>query len=220
VRDPGRGVLGVLAARLNLARFFEIVTEATGLGDTGETVLAKLDGERLVFMAPTRHDPEAALQRSLPIGGTAGTAMVRAIRGQSGAGRAVDYRGEEVLAGWEPVPSLAFGVVVKVDRWEAMQPAVRAGMRMLALLLPLVLAVGAVSWLASRALVRPLLELKAATERISRGDFDVQLAIDSEDEIGQLADSFDRMVAAIRYFRRHSRPADEEEDEDLDAGMA
>ena len=220
VRDPERGVVGVLAARLNLARFFEIITDTSGMGETGETVLGKLDGDRIVFMAPTRHDPEATLRRSIPAEGEVGMPMARAVRGNSGTGRAEDYREVEVLAGWEHVPSLDFGVVVKVDHSEAMEPAVRAGMRMLALLLPLVAAVGVVSWLASRALVKPLLELRAATERISRGDFDVQLAIDSRDEIGQLADSFDRMVAAIRYFRRHSRPDDDLDDEDPDAGMA
>jgi HAMP domain-containing protein len=220
VRDPGSGVVGVLAARLNLARFFEIVTDSTGLGQTGETVLGKLDGDRIVFMAPTRHDPEAALKRALPSDGSVGMPMARAVRGQSGAGRGVDYREADVLAGWEPVPVLGFGVVVKVDRSEALDPAVRAGLRMLALLLPLVAAVGVVSWLASKALVRPLVDLRAATERISRGDFDVQLNISSRDEIGQLADSFDRMVAAIRYFRRHARPEDDEEEDDLDAGTA
>jgi HAMP domain-containing protein len=221
IRDPGQGVLGVLAARLNLGRFFEIVTEHTGLGESGETLLGKLDKERILFMAPTRHDPGAALQRSVAVGGELGKPLQRAVRGQSGAGRAVDYREREILAGWEPVPSLDSGIVVKIDRAEAMEPAVRAGMRMLALLLPLVIAVGVVSWLAARSLVRPLLELRAATERISRGDFDVQLDITSRDEIGQLADSFDRMIAAIKFFRHHSRPLDEEEEEgeDLDAGM-
>lgn len=219
VRDPQQGVVGVLAARLNLARFFEIVTDTTGMGQTGETVLGKLAGDRILFMAPTRHDPEATLRRSLPADGEAGRLMLEAVRGESGVGRALDYREREVLAGWEHVPSLDSGVVVKIDRSEAMQPAVRAGMRMLALLLPLVVAVGVVSWLASRALVKPLLELRAATERISRGDFDVQLAIDSRDEIGQLADSFDRMVAAIRYFRRHSRPEAEVEEDEIDAGI-
>ena len=222
MRDPGQGVIGVLAARLNLARFFEIVTESTGLGETGETVLGTEEGGRLLFTSPTRHDPAAALKRSVPLSGDIGRPMQLAVRGQSGAGRAKDYRGEEVLAGWEPVPSLASGVVVKIDRSEAMQPAVRAGLRVLALLLPLMAAVAVVSWLASRALVRPLLELKAATDRISRGDFDVQLAISSHDEIGQLADSFDRMVAAIKFFRHQSRHRDDDDDdeEDLDAGMA
>ena len=89
VRDPGQGVVGVLAARLNLARFFEIVTETTGLGATGETVLGKQAGDRILFTAPTRHDTEAALRRSVPLAGDIGTPLQQAIRGHSGAGRAI-----------------------------------------------------------------------------------------------------------------------------------
>ena len=57
------------------------------------------------------------------------------------------------------------------------------------------------SILMSRALVVPLQQLKSATERISRGDLDVRLTIHSNDEVGDLAESFERMVAAIKFFR-------------------
>src|SRR4029079_8825264 len=123
----------------------------------------------------------------------------------------VDYRGEDVLAAWEHVPSLDWGVVVKIDRGEALRPAVHAGLRALALLVPLIAGVVWVSLLASRALVQPLCDLREAADRISRGDFDVQLDIRSRDEGGELADSFERMVAAIKFFREHARAEDEEE---------
>ena len=71
----------------------------------------------------------------------------------------------------------------------------------------------AASFQVSRLFVRPLKELQAATERISRGDFNVALDIRSRDEIGELADSFDRMVAAIKFFREHSRSVEDEESE-------
>jgi HAMP domain-containing protein len=212
IRDPGRGVQGVLAARLNLARLFQVVEETTGLGETGETVAGQRDRERVVFTAPTRHDREAALMRSVPLGHEQAVPLQQATQGRSGSGRAEDYRGEEVLAAWEHVPSLGWGLVVKMDRSEAMEPAVRAGLRMLALTVPLLLGVAVVSLLAARALVQPLAELRSAADRISRGDFDVQIDIASRDEIGQLADSFERMVAAIKFFRERR---EHEEDEAL-----
>ena len=59
--------------------------------------------------------------------------------------------------------------------------------------------------------MQPLCELREAADRISRGDFDVQLDIRSRDVVGELADSFDRMVAAIKFFREHSRVEEDEE---------
>lgn len=216
IRDPERGVVGVLAARINLERFFRLINDVTGLGASGETVVVKRIDDEVVFMAPTRHDPEAALKRRLAPGSGAGSALQAAARGRSGAGTVLDYRGRRVLSAWEEVPSLGWGLVVKIDRHEALAPVRETAVNMLVLLI-LVIAAGVVAAvLISRALVKPLKDLKAATERISRGDFDVQLDIRSDDEVGQLADSFERMVAAIKFFRAHSRRPEEDEEELLD----
>jgi HAMP domain-containing protein len=56
----------------------------------------------------------------------------------------------------------------------------------------------------ARTLVQPLKDLKDAADRLSRGDFAVSLDIRSKDEIGELADSFERMVAAVKFFREQS----------------
>lgn len=216
IRDPESGVVGVLAARINLDRFFRLINDVTGLGSSGETVVVKRIDDEAVFMAPTRHDPDAALARRVPIGADRGEALQEAARQRTGSGEALDYRGRRVLAAWEEVPSLDWGLVVKIDRDEALAPVREAAVNMVVLLL-LVVAAGVVAAvLISRALVKPLKDLKAATERISRGDFDVQLDIRSDDEVGQLADSFERMVAAIKFFRAHSRRPEEDEEELLD----
>lgn len=213
--------IGVLAARLNLKRFFRLVEDRTGLGATGETVVGKKIGERVIFMAPTRHDAEAALKRSIAIGANHGKALQEAARGQSGAGHEIDYRGVETLAAWQSVPSLEWGLIVKQDEAEAMAGAWDVRTRTLVLGLVITLLVILASVVVSRALVTPLHALKEATERISRGDFAVELDIRSRDEIGELAESFERMVAAIKFFREHQRaPEDDEELAEFDEAVA
>src|SRR5690606_27140051 len=58
-------VLGVFAVRLNLDIFFDFVEDLTGLGQTGETIVAKEIAKEIIFMAPTRHDYNAALVRKI-----------------------------------------------------------------------------------------------------------------------------------------------------------
>lgn len=60
-----------------------------------------------------------------------------------------------------------------------------------------VAAVGLALYLA-RGIVRPVLHLSGAAESISRGDLDVEIAVDSRDEIGALAKSVDRMRASLK----------------------
>lgn len=212
IQNEEAQVVGVLAARLNLDRFFRLIGELTGLGETGETVVGRLVGEEVVFMAPTRHDPDAALQRKVGLDAEASRGLRQAATGQSGAGQALDYRGKCVYSAWEPVAALEWALVVKVDCDEAMAGLERARRDTTVVAIVLTALAFVAAFLVARTLVRPLRELEHAADRISKGDFDVQLDIRSRDEVGDLADSFERMIAAIKFFREHSR-SDDEEDE-------
>jgi HAMP domain-containing protein len=216
IYDKERELLGVLAVRLNLRRFFRLIGDQTGLGKTGETVVGKKIDSEVVFMAPTRHDDQAALKVRIPIDSERAQGLQDAARGQSGSGLTKDYRGVNTLAAWQHVPSLDWGLLVKIDYDEAIRSASEA--KVTTLLWTLVILVIAViaAFVVSQAFVRPLQEFKDATDRISRGDLDVQLNIRSHDEIGELADSFERMVAAIKFFRERSRGSEEDEGEASD----
>lgn len=217
IRGADLKIHGVLAARLDLERFFRLINDLTGLGQTGELVVGRQVDNMVEIVAPTRHEGREALGKKLAIGGEYSKGLQEATSGVAGGGvQERDYRGKITIAAWQPVPSLAWGLVAKIDYDEAMLPvdAMRRQTGVMALILMVVASLCAL--VVSRELVRPLRELKEATDRISRGDLDVQLEIRSNDEIGDLADSFERMVAAIKFFREHARRPDEEIDEEID----
>src|SRR5690606_17125565 len=164
IRDHNLEVMGVLAARLNLSRFFRVINDTTGLGATGETVVAKKIGEEIVFMAPTRHNPAAALELKIPLGSAATTGLQDAARGQQGAGVQNDYRGQCTVAAWHHVPSLDWGLLAKIDCAEAERPVREVAQTVWYLLATLFLLGIAASLLGARALVRPLRQLREATE--------------------------------------------------------
>jgi NtrC-family two-component system sensor histidine kinase KinB len=55
-------------------------------------------------------------------------------------------------------------------------------------------------WMA-RLIVRPLAQLTEVTEKVASGDYDVSIQPQSRDEIGQLAERFNVMVAKLRAYR-------------------
>ena len=57
-----------------------------------------------------------------------------------------------------------------------------------------------VAFLLSRSITRPIVQLSDAAEKVSMGELDVNVTIKSNDEIGDLADSFSRMVTAVKYL--------------------
>ncbi len=71
--------------------------------------------------------------------------------------------------------------------------------------LMLILAVAAtivVAIIMARALSRPITNLVDGTERLSKGDLDHRVAEESNDEIGQLARSFNSMAEGLKESRR------------------
>lgn len=201
IRGKNMDVLGVLAARLNLKQFYRLVNDRTGLGESGETVVGKKLDDQVVFMAPTRHDPHAALTRKIALGAPNSKGLQESARGLRGAGVQEDYRGEVVFAAWEPVAELDWGLLVKMDQNEALSGLREVRDRIIYSVIILLLLIAWAATSSAAALVRPLKQLRNAADRLSRGDLSVQLDIRSKDEIGELANSFERMVAAVRYFR-------------------
>jgi len=55
----------------------------------------------------------------------------------------------------------------------------------------------------SNLLIRPLRKLVYATEKIGRGNFDVQVKVDSSDELGQLAAAFNQMTEELAHRQKN-----------------
>ena len=201
IKNAARNPIGVLAARLNLDNFFRLIGDQTGLGSSGETVVVKKMDSEVVFMAPTRHDDGAALKRKVSMGSVASVALQDAARGQVGSGPSIDYRRRKVFAAWQHIPSLDWGLVVKIDQAESRALVLAARTHAMLLAIAIALLGFFCAAAVSRRMVRSLRELREATDKISKGDLDVKLKIRSGDEVGDLADSFERMIAAIKFFK-------------------
>lgn len=63
----------------------------------------------------------------------------------------------------------------------------------------LILVMGVVYWLANR-IVAPIKQLAEAADRISMGEADVAIDIKRNDEIGELAEAFNRMSASLKIL--------------------
>jgi PAS domain S-box-containing protein len=185
--------VGVIALEIDMAPIYKMIQDTTGLGKTGETLVAKKIGNAIIFLNPLRHDPDAALNRKVTIGSDEAVPTQKAVRGLDGIGLSVDYRGEAVIAHWHHIPLLNWGLVAKIDQKEAFAPIVslRNYIAVFSIFLTLLL-VGLAFWI-SKKLVDPLRSLNKLTGQISLGDFSIHPEIETEDEVGQLSNAFINM---------------------------
>src|SRR4249920_46428 len=113
--------------------------------------------------------------------------------------RTTYVRGQSVYETRAPLLDGQLGAV-HVGLWaETVQQDVRGTLLTIVGLIVLCLAVGiAISTIIASKTIRPLLELKSIADDISRGQLDTPVSFQSNDEIGELARSLERMRASLK----------------------
>ncbi len=191
-------IIGTLALQMDLDKLTAVTSDTTGLGKTGETILAQLDRDGALYVGTMRHIPDAAFRYHVPMDKIA-RPMRSALAGEHDKGIRYDYAGVEVIGAWRYLPALRWGMVVKMDTSEAFAPLYRLqklGLFALALVL---LVASAVALLFGRALVAPIRQLMTATERIAGGDLNRRAPLVGCYEFQQLAVSFNTMTEHLQF---------------------
>ena len=193
--DQGQ-LIGAVALQFNLDRLASVVSDRAGLGSSGETVLAQLDANQVLYTAQLRHVEHAAYRFRVSIDQTA-TPMRRALAGQAGRGVTMDYAGHHVVAAWRYLPTLRWGMVVKIDADEAFAPLRRIEHILLTALGLTILIISVLASYFGNALIKPIQRLMEASARAARGDFSIRDTASGPKELRQLSESFNRMNANL-----------------------
>ncbi len=191
-------LMGVVALQMSVRKINEIAADYTGLGETGEIIVASRDGQELVFLAPTRHDANAAFRRRATFGSPDMIAAQEALRGRKGAGIATDYRREETLAAWRYLPQVRWGLVVKLDTSEAYSSSSQLQRWFLVFGIITTLLVVLLAAFVARSISIPIGRLISSVQGIAAGKVEERVEITSIDEIGQLGTEFNRMAERLQ----------------------
>jgi signal transduction histidine kinase/DNA-binding response OmpR family regulator/HAMP domain-containing protein len=189
-QHSGEHIVGILVCRVDLYKsFFPLVQDTTGLGETGETLIVNKD---VIALNELRWHEDAPLKLKIKA-----QPAFMASQGYSDIIESTDYRGEEVLAAFTYIPQTGWGLVAKRDLEEIYAPV----RRMLINLIILVLITAAIIYFISRILAnsftKPLINMVKVSNKIQSGDFSVRNKIYNDDEIGYLADSYNKMTDSI-----------------------
>jgi diguanylate cyclase (GGDEF)-like protein/PAS domain S-box-containing protein len=97
-----------------------------GFEKTGEFTLGKREGKNIEFLIKQRH---YNMDKPTPVPWKShlGEPMRRALKGEKGTAITFDYRGAVVLAAYEPIKDLNWGIVAKMDLSEIRAPYIEAG---------------------------------------------------------------------------------------------
>ncbi len=200
--DRSQRVVGAAVVELRLGPVVDLVVEHEGFGHTSEAHIAQptRDGDA-EFITLMRFARDAAFnkvvpaRRDLPINWSLHSPERRIVRSP-------DYRSVDSILALQIIPETGWGLVVKIDEAEAMQPVIEV-QRMALLALAIAVAFIGLFFVAMLGpLSRRLCTMASAAERIADGDYSTRIADSSGDEIGTVSRSFDRMSRALEEETR------------------
>lgn len=197
VLDAGR-LAGVLALGLGPQRIWQTLSDFSGLGETGEIVAAKLDGDSIVVTTPLRHADDAAFRLRIPLGSGQATASQQAAEGTRGYGPLVDYRGVEGVGAWCYLPSFRWGLLVKQDAAEAYSLIRFQRLAIIGLSLATIVGVTLAALVVARTISGPIRTAMAVASQVAGGDLRANVDVTTDDETGALLESIEKMTGDLR----------------------
>ena len=151
-----------------------------GFGDTGEMMLARLEGQEIVFLLKPRHSSDGHEMRISVKDTSPDNPMKLALNGQTGTAVTTDYRGERVLAAYMPVEELNLGIVSKIDLDEIQSPLIQASLAGFGVAALLILIGGVVLVRVNRPLLEQLEHRDRSLDAILQNAADGIFTVDAK----------------------------------------
>lgn len=192
-----RNVVGVLAARKKLYPVNTILKSAVGLGETGEAYIVNKDD---FMITGSRFLGDNVILRQK----IKNKALQKARKGKDVLGIFRDYRGVPVLGYYsknehfKAILGLDWVFVVEIDLDEAFAPVYQLRNAISIISVVTILAVILASISVANTIVAPVRKLSKASSEIAKGNLDYEINIDTKNEIGELADSFNKMTKDLK----------------------
>lgn len=188
IRSDENKLIGVIAMGLNLGDISQVVTDVR-VGDTGRAIL--LDATNKVIAHGDAQKVKTALQDF------SGHSALKTA-GITFAPTAYTNDGKEMIGYMRKLPQ-GWTLLVEQEYDEAFAPLTKMKKEGRLLILITIALVIAIAYMLGKALTRPINELTDIADKLSKGDFNVDLTQTARgDEIGSLARAIERLGISIK----------------------
>lgn len=207
VKAEGK-IAGVLFGPVSMEEFGKRVRDIK-VAQTGYAYVVQADG-----LAIAHQDPEIAMKVNL-LTDTRFPADLRKLCEnivKNGTGvSSYEYDGVKKYLSFAPISGVTWFLAVNVPQAEVYGPlATLKSISIVTTITVLIITAIIVAWYARR-IARPIRKLEIAAKRIATGDLtQIELSINSKDEIGRLSQSFEQMTRNLLGLLRQIRGATEQ----------
>lgn len=220
----GYNFIGILVLQISIDVIDDLMTsykswENDGMGKTGESYIIGSDylmrsnsrflledPQGLIKLLKDINVPEEKIvaidnmKQSILLQEVRTAAAEEALKGHSTYKDVRDYRDIEVLSAFQPLnlPGLKWAMLVEKDAAEAYEPLYDFQKKVLGVSVVLIILITIFSLIVSSRLIKPVETLKNSVEEVMKGNENVVIATNTNDEIGELSEDFNIVLQSLK----------------------
>ena len=183
--------IGVIISRMRTASIDNVLTNRSGLGETGEVYIVS---DKFLMLSESRFYEDVVFKQKV---NTLGVQKCFN-EGQDYLGFYEDYRNVLIYGSSYCADDLGIVMLVEIDKSEVERPIEILEERIFQTGIVITIIMSMAAFLVSKSLSKPLNKLKIAANKIANGDFDVRTKIKTGDEIEELSNAFDSMAQKLQ----------------------
>ena len=210
IKDESGNLDGVIIGRYKPDSFYSIILNRNGLGETGENFIIN---SNYYFLTPSLFTSENLVLKSQAI--TSNTVQcfspqeIDEVKSKGYQNENIshvtsfyDYRGVEVIGTHAYIPETNWCLIGKMDQSEIYSPAKQMVYLIILISIFALIILVLIAYLVASRIAKPIEQLQDGTNIIAKGDLNYKIDSSGQDEIGELARSFNQMVKKIKQSRR------------------
>jgi len=206
ITDQNR-IMGVACFRVDVGKISEFL-RSIKLGESGETYLINKQGYMITESRFVPYLKKAGLVKRGttlelklidPETGKLTKSVSECLKGSEGYDGVgyLDYRGVKVIGFWQWIAELDWGIVAEIDYEEGYKEVIKLHRNVTTIMVIVTTGIIVFAFIMGQRMTAPILYLTDATRRMSSGDLTQNVNINSKDELGELANSFNMMARTI-----------------------
>jgi len=191
--------VGIVIANIEVEnRLYQITTNRTDLGNTGEIYLINKAG---YMITPSRFLDDTFLKQK--VNSQEAREWLELSEEEQKAEHAEmdiyeNYRGELVIGTHRTIKGMDWCLLAEIEIEEAFAPVNRL-LQVISIFFIMLLGVSSLlAFFTAKNITRPIIKLQRRAKEIENGNWDYQVTVDTQDEIGQFSKAFDSMTTRLK----------------------
>ncbi|MFT6270533.1 MAG: methyl-accepting chemotaxis protein [Alphaproteobacteria bacterium] len=198
--------VGVLVFQMPIEAITNVMSERSGLGETGEAYLVGQD--RLMRSDSFKDAQNFSVDSAFRLQKTVNSESIeRGLRGETGLVESENYLGQAVLSAYSPVKfgNLEWAIIAEVEASEAYSQVTRLVWLIVLICLVATVCIAYFALKVAKKILEPILAMQNSMSNMAeKTDFSERVLINREDEIGRSAEIFNDLFESIEMSIRET----------------